>query len=148
MQKTTRLQRLLAVVVAVFMAVCCLPLSAFAEGKAVTLSVAYVTADGSQIGETVSTNSKLYVGTEVPYTGTESGKLYIEGLVGDEKVPEGYELVDANQKYTVPDDGLVKVLVQLIGGTDEPEEPTSTHVTFQFVTTDGNVLGSSTSTYP
>ena len=33
MQKTTRLQRLLAVIVAVFMAVCCLPLNAFAEGE-------------------------------------------------------------------------------------------------------------------
>ena len=33
MQKTTRLQRLLAVILAVFMAVCCLPLSAFAEGE-------------------------------------------------------------------------------------------------------------------
>lgn len=34
MQKTSRLNRLLAVIVAVFMAVCCLPLSAFAEGGA------------------------------------------------------------------------------------------------------------------
>lgn len=32
MQKTNRFSRLLAVLVAVFMAVCCLPLSAFAEG--------------------------------------------------------------------------------------------------------------------
>lgn len=42
MQKTTRLQRLLAVVVAVFMAVCCLPLNAFADGNVKTCTY-YVT---------------------------------------------------------------------------------------------------------
>ena len=53
MQKTTRLQRLLAVVVAVFMAVCCLPLSAFADGeniKACTYYVTQVDKDGNVIG--------------------------------------------------------------------------------------------------
>ena len=38
MQKTSRLNRLLAVLVAVFMAVCCLPLNAFAEGNINTLT--------------------------------------------------------------------------------------------------------------
>lgn len=52
MQKTTRLQRLLAVVVAVFMAVCCLPLNAFAAGanENVKFYVEFLDEQSRQIG--------------------------------------------------------------------------------------------------
>ncbi len=76
MQKTTRLQRLLAVVVAVFMAVCCLPLSAFADGENIQACTYYVTQvdkDGNVIGAEdekvefdINANGDLPVLMEVP----------------------------------------------------------------------------------
>lgn len=57
MQKTSRLNRLLAVLVAVFMAVCCLPLNAFADGNKNTLTFI------KKFGDKVST---IDMG-EVPY---------------------------------------------------------------------------------
>ena len=82
MQKTTRLQRLLAVVVAVFMAVCCLPLNAFAK-------------EGVEEWGTVTVNY-VYGGESV---GTENytGKINESDLICFhtselKNVPTGYEI--------------------------------------------------------
>ena len=71
MQKTTRLQRLLAVVVAVFMAVCCLPLNAFAAGQA-KVTFQCVDANGNKVGSeqvlTLDTHSVTDEGEFVTFT--------------------------------------------------------------------------------
>ena len=84
MQKTSRLNRLLAVLVAVFMAVCCLPLNAFAEDGTCGLTLA-IYNDG-KLSQTVD------MGREVSYT---------DGLIRDNYATyfeqNGYEL----DRYTV-----------------------------------------------
>ena len=147
MQKTTRLQRLLAVIVAVFMAVCCLPLSAFAEGGSVVVSVGYITEDGETVKEPVSTGMTFKVGSSYSYT--NQGGPYLEAFVGDNKVPSDYELVDEKAMYEIPEDGIVNVKVQKIGG-DEPEEPatpTTSEAHFVFIDETGKTVDEWDSTY-
>ena len=80
MQKTTRLQRLLAVVVAVFMAVCCLPLNAFATGNTVQ-------------GHTVQMNIQFKDGDEVVAGGDYFVPAGVQNYsVLKDYVPEGYVL--------------------------------------------------------
>ena len=84
MQKTTRLQRLLAVVVAVFMAVCCLPLNAFAEGKTAVVNVRFMEGEtfisGGDYMLPLGTQNYSVLQQYVPegYKMTNSGDVYIE----------------------------------------------------------------------
>ena len=87
MQKTTRLQRLLAVVVAVFMAVCCLPLNAFATGNTVQ-------------GDTVQMNIQFKDGDEV-----------VAG--GDYTVPAGYSM-DVSGDFMAAEGAKLEVPVSKI----------------------------------
>lgn len=96
MQKTTRLNRLLAAIVAVFMVVCCLPLNAFAEpvDKAV-VTVNYV-ADGEVEG-----SEQIEVGFEAATkTATISMSKLKEML---KNKPAGYDFDEsqANDTFTV-----------------------------------------------
>ena len=80
MQKTTRLQRLLAVVVAVFMAVCCLPLNAFATGNTVQ-------------GDTVQMNIQFKDGDEVVAGGDYTVPAGVQNYsILEQYVPEGYKM--------------------------------------------------------
>ena len=85
MQKTTRLQRLLAVIVAVFMAVCCLPLNAFATGN---------TVQGNTVqGDTVQMNIQFKDGDEVVAGGDYFVPAGVQNYsVLKDYVPEGYVL--------------------------------------------------------
>ena len=80
MQNTTRLQRLLAVVVAVFMAVCCLPLNAFATGNTVQ-------------GDTVQMNIQFKDGDEVVAGGDYTVPAGVQNYsILEQYVPEGYKM--------------------------------------------------------
>ena len=90
MQKTTRLQRLLAVIVAVFMAVCCLPLNAFAAG---TVKPWFVfTCDGSEVGR--SNNGIVETGRS--YDCKELEGFFTASMKGNYTMPEG--------SITIPED--------------------------------------------
>ena len=96
MQKTTRLQRLLAVVVAVFMAVCCLPLNAFAADE--TYLVDFVFHVGNNVGgEYLDDWEKKGVEVEA-CNGLTLTELLKKASV---PVPKGYELAAPDQKYDI-----------------------------------------------
>ena len=89
MQKTNRLHRLLAVIVAVFMAVCCLPLNAFAAvGDQVRVHYVFM-CNGEEVGR-VDSGLVCAVGDKFSYSMVEN------------YLPEGYEL-DETGEFTVPD---------------------------------------------
>ena len=89
MQKTNRLHRLLAVIVAVFMAVCCLPLNAFAAvGDQVRVHYVFM-CNGEEVGR-VDSGLVCAVGDKFSYSMVEN------------YLPEGYQL-DETGEFTVPD---------------------------------------------
>ena len=143
MQKTTRLQRLLAVIVAVFMAVCCLPLNAFAAGG-VAITVNFMEDGKTEPIKSVTTSSNAFgVGKEYSYKG------YLDQFLPTDAIPDGYELVNEDVKVLVPESGIVEVEVQKIGG-DEPEEPatpTTSKAHFVFIDETGKTVGEWDSTY-
>ena len=143
MQKTTRLQRLLAVIVAVFMAVCCLPLNAFAAGG-VAITVNFMEDGKTEPIKSVTTSSNAFgVGKEYSYKG------YLDQFLPTDAIPDGYELVNEDVKVLVPESGIVEVEVQKIGG-DEPEEPatpTTSKAHFVFIDETGKTVGELDSTH-
>ena len=89
MQKTNRLHRLLAVIVAVFMAVCCLPLNAFAAvGDQVRVHYVFM-CNGEEVGR-VDSGLVCALGDKFSYSMVEN------------YLPEGYQL-DETGEFTVPD---------------------------------------------
>ena len=89
MQKTNRLHRLLAVIVAVFMAVSCLPLNAFAAvGDQVRVHYVFM-CNGEEVSR-VDSGLVYAVGDKFSYSMVEN------------YLPEGYEL-DETGEFTVPD---------------------------------------------
>lgn len=104
MQKTTRLQRLLAVIVAVFMAVCCLPLNAFAADggdDASTNSLLKIEVRFHFNGDGVPAEENLYVAhLDMPHSFGE--KYFVKDVVGD-NVPTGYVLADESQTFKLSD---------------------------------------------
>ena len=90
MQKTTRLQRLLAVIVAVFMAVCCLPLNAFAAG---TVRPWFVfTCDGSEVGR----NRAGAVEPGQSYDCKDFERYFTDSMKGNYTMPEGSITIPEN----------------------------------------------------
>ena len=95
MQKTTRLQRLLAVIVAVFMAVCCLPLNAFATGNTVQV-------------DTVQMNIQFKDGDEVVAGGDYDVPTGVQNYsILKQYVPEGYQMTATGDFYAEADGKLV-----------------------------------------
>ena len=135
MQKTSRLNRLLAVLVAVFMAVCCLPLNAFAEDGTCGLKLA-IYNDG-KLSQTVD------MGREVSYT---------DGLIRDNYATyfeqNGYELDRYTVDYTyssgetnhTENDGslvpgaeiVVNIYFKKVDVTPEPD-PTPEYITYNII---------------
>ena len=135
MQKTSRLNRLLAVLVAVFMAVCCLPLNAFAEDGTCGLTLA-IYNDG-KLSQTVD------MGREVSYT---------DGLIRDNYATyfeqNGYELDRYTVDYTyssgetnhTENDGslvpgaeiVVNIYFKKVDVTPEPD-PTPEYITYNII---------------
>ena len=113
MQKTTRLQRLLAVVVAVFMAVCCLPLNAFAAGtRQVTVTYMYTDENGNYQYAQYADGSKS---EEIQL---EDWQTFLNWEYLREKltIPEGYSF-DESQKGNIDVSGNtlnVKVVKDIV----------------------------------
>ena len=104
MQKTTRLQRLLAVIVAVFMAVCCLPLNAFAE-NGVMLNITFVCGE-----DTVATLDRGYVIAPGVHKYTELQEVL------DELV-DGYTIEVTGDFYVDENNNKVTVKVKPVSTT-------------------------------
>ncbi|MFR3226749.1 MAG: hypothetical protein ACLTNY_07315, partial [Blautia massiliensis (ex Durand et al. 2017)] len=121
MQKTNRFSRLLAVLVAVFMAVCCLPLSAFAEGSAKTT----VRVEFSFVDQETNEVVKTLPG-QVLETGTYSYADFADYL------PEGYEAADPTGTFTVKEACTVTFPVR------KPAEDGMVRVEFSFVDQETN----------
>ena len=141
MQKTSRLNRLLAVLVAVFMAVCCLPLNAFAEvgytsdGR-MEINVFYYDEEG------ISKGSGIAMVPLQNFSDQKTGK----GMVNAndmEGVPEGYEICSTgdypfdNFNVTV----IVRPVKEEPTQPETPEKPTEVIMNFAFIDENGNNVG-------
>lgn len=130
MQKTTRLQRLLAVIVAVFMAVCCLPLNAFAADggdDASNYSLWDNTIDVTFHFTGDGVDSEYKTKLELPNR-FHGEQYYVKELV-EGNVPEGYELKDNNQTFKVYDYDAVcgkRVEVEVVRKEQTPVEEKKT----------------------
>lgn len=130
MQKTTRLQRLLAVIVAVFMAVCCLPLNAFAADggdDASNYSLWDKTIDVTFHFTGDGVDSEYETKLELPKR-LKGKQYYVKDLV-EGNVPEGYELKDNNQTFKVYDYDAVcgkRVEVEVVRKEQPPVEEKKT----------------------
>lgn len=130
MQKPTRLQRLLAVIVAVFMAVCCLPLNAFAADggdDASNYSLWDKTIDVTFHFTGDGVDSEYETKLELPkrFNGKQ---YYVKDLV-EGNVPECYELKDNNQTFKVYDYDAVcgkRVEVEVVRKEQPPVEEKKT----------------------
>ena len=116
MQKTSRLNRLLAVLVAAFMAVCCLPLNAFAAEKTYMVDFMFHVGDSTG-GEYLDDWTKTGVKVEA-YNGIMVSDLLEEASV---PMPEGYELANPDEKIDIDADRVVDIEVKKI--PEEPSEP-------------------------
>ena len=141
MQKTSRLNRLLAVLVAVFMAVCCLPLNAFAEVGHISdgrmeINVFYYDEEGNSKGSGIAM---------VPlqnFSDKETGKGMVNAndMTG---VPEGYEICSTgdypfdNFNVTV----TVRPVKEEPTQPETPEKPTEVIMNFAFIDENGNNVG-------
>lgn len=99
MQKPTRLQRLLAVVVAVFMVICCLPLNAFAEGDNAEANYIAPVCVTFEFKDNVSNNK---VAKDVTKTYWSTGRHYFR----DDKdvmgaIPSDYSLANENDYFKI-----------------------------------------------
>ena len=94
MQKTTRLQRLLAVVVAVFMAVCCLPLNAFAEDGGEPEQKSTYTFNFYELGNKDNVLYQAYTKTVTDFSENAADK-YVMDLFA-----EGRKAVEDTGKWT------------------------------------------------
>lgn len=120
MQKTSRLNRLLAVLVAVFMAVCCLPLNAFAAEKTYMVDFVFHVGDSTG-GEYLDDWTKTGVKVEA------YNRIMVSDLLEKASVPMpvGYELANPDEKIDIDADRVVDIEVKKIPEEpSEPEEPT------------------------
>lgn len=130
MQKPTRLQRLLAVIVAVFMAVCCLPLNAFAADggdDASNYSLWDKTIDVTFHFTGDGVDSEYETKLELPKR-FKGKQYYVKDLV-EGNIPEGYELKDNNQTFKVYDYDAVcgkRVEVEVVRKEQPPVEEKKT----------------------
>ena len=114
MQKTSRLHRLLAVVVAVFMAVCCLPLGAFADGV-VNFYIDYV-----NIGDGYSVGGQAVSGTP------DAGGLVKTADLGLQ-APAGFKTVNVPEYLAAEEGGTFNIQVE------EVETPATKEVKINYV---------------
>ena len=142
MQKTSRLNRLLAVLVAVFMAVCCLPLNAFAEEKTYMVDFVFHVGDSTG-GEYLDDWTKTGVKVEA-YNGIMVSDLLEKASV---PMPVGYELANPDEKIDIDADRVVDIEVKKIPEEpSEPEEPAEkplSRMTVHFVDNNLNDLAES-----
>ena len=143
MQKTSRFSRLMAVLLAVFMAVCCLPLSAFAEGDESTGESTKGTVT-VQLWD-VDTN-EMVTNFDVELTIGESYTLERMAEIKGYALPVDYKET-APQSHTITGEGLVlNINVKNIAKPEEPEEPvepeqpTTAQVTVQLWDVDTNKM--------
>ena len=142
MQKTSRLNRLLAVLVAVFMAVCCLPLNAFAAEKTYMVDFVFHVGDSTG-GEYLDDWTKTGVKVEA-YNGIMVSELLEKASV---PMPVGYELANPDEKIDIDADRVVDIEVKKIPEEpSEPEEPAEkplSRMTVHFVDNNLNDLAES-----
>lgn len=127
MQKTSRLNRLLAVLVAVFMAVCCLPLNAFAEvghisGGRMEINVFYYDEEGNSKGSGIAMVPLQNFSDEK----TGKGMVNANDMEG---VPEGYEICSTGD---YPFDNF-NVTVTVRPVKEEPTQPELKEIIVQYL---------------